>query len=186
MERRQQLTEKIGKLRALGGSPNQNEAATALKIAGELQAELDALPAPRTVKMVREEVAIVVGRAMTSPNHRYFQAAEFAARWSGLILHVSYELLVYPKGYLYGPKRYFEDARVRFQMVKEKLDSKLQKWVNEQGVVVSESACDEYTRSFLQGLNQYLVGQEPEEKKMTRVARYEEVKKAYSTEYSSL
>jgi hypothetical protein len=186
LERRKQLEGKIAKLKALGGSPNPNEAATALRIAAELGKELEGLPTPRQPKMVRETVPIVHGGAGTGVYHRYFQAAEFAARWSGMLLHVSYELLVYPRGYLYGPRRHFSEARKRFDSVKEKLDSRLQAWVDQQGVRVTEKACDEYTRSFLLGLGQYLESQEPAAAKLVRVARYEEVKKAYQAEYREL
>jgi len=185
LERRRQLAEKIAKLRALEASPEANESATAKTIANKLQAELDGLPQIKPAVMTLDPVPLVHGKAMTPFSHRYFQVAEFAARWSGLLIHATRELMIFPRVQLYGPKRHFTEARRRFQMIKELLDEKLQAWVDEQDREVSPQRCDEYTRSFLLGLNSTVAAQEPAEHKISREERYEAVKAAHSKEFPS-
>lgn len=207
-ERREKLAQKIEKLRALAASTSAHEADTASKLAEKLEGELRLLPSPAPPKrrtgaaekppskprsksgrrkargedgplvcLLDGEVA-VEGEILTPFSHRYFQLADFAARWSGVILHLGRRYFA-PYAKFYGPRASIARAWSRFAALRRAFDRKLGAWIAGQDDTPTSTDCDGYARGFLAGLEERELSLESLEDRNERRRQLARVDAAY-------
>jgi hypothetical protein len=196
-ERAESLKGKVEKLRRLAEGATGPESQLAKAKADELEKELEAIEAempkrgraakPKPAKAPKPPPPFICGYdeepiakcdVLSPYSHRHFQIAEHAARWTGILVHLDRKWLA-PYAVFYGPEKYREKARSRYERLRRTFDARLEKWIDSQEIEPTESECDRYAHGFLQGLDEREREKETPEARQEREMRLRRCDMAY-------